>query len=113
MTESTITPELSKQISEAVYEAGERARAESQMVMSQAQRIFYEYWNAGVHKETIENCIAQFEKCVKMADEIRQVASKDFEARVSKYDKEIRDKASKSNIILPDSRMWKDWRVGG
>lgn len=109
----SLTPEQEEKIQGAVYEAGLRAKAEGQMVASQAQRLFYEYWNSGGHDAPLKEGIDHFKKCMNMADEMRKVVTDDFSQRVSEFDKEMRDKYKDSKIILPSAAEWESWRPPG
>jgi hypothetical protein len=94
--ETTIKPEdmteeqQNEMLQQSAYEVGARAEAESGMVISQAQRLFYEYWNQGGCNESIQKGKAQFDFCMRMAEEIRDISAKDFKARLLKADAEFK-----------------------
>ena len=106
-----LTPDQTKMLKEAVHEAGLKATSESQMVSTQAQRLFYEYWNSGGHSQGFDKGKDQFRKCMRMAEEIRQIVTQDFAARVKKHDDALRGQFK--HIIQPGSRLWEDWRLPG
>lgn len=106
-----LTPEQEKKIKDSIYEAGIKAKTEGQMVATQAQRLFYEYWNSGGHELPIKKGIDQFKKCMNMADEMRKIVSHDFAKRIEQYDKEMRSKYGR--IIQVSAHEWADWRLPG
>ena len=106
----------SNQLDNAVYEAGLKAQAESGMVVSQAQRLFYEVWNKGGDTMSIMEGKEQFDRCMRMAEEIREICAKDFRKRLKSADEEFRKKhggGKGSRIILPSARDWANWRPEG
>ena len=110
-----LTPDQEEQLKEVVHEAGLRARSEGQMVATQAQRLFYEYWNAGGHDAPLQDGITQFKKCINMAEEIRKVVTQNFAVRVKRLDEALRKKYSGtdgiSRIIQVGSKEWESWRL--
>lgn len=106
-----LSPADQKIVDEAIYEASQQAFHETKMIVSQAQRLFYEYWNTGGWNKGLKEGEKAFEKCMEMGEIIRKHSTNEFYRRTKKYDKKL--KAKHSNIILPGARAWEPWRVPG
>ena len=99
-----------EQLKNAIFEAGERAKSESGMISSQAQRLFYEYWNNQGDECNLKDAVTHFKKCMQMAEQMMDILREDFSMRVKKYDDGIKKKYEKSGLILPGASEWESWR---
>lgn len=95
------------------------ATRQSQAVISQAQRLFYEVWNSKGHMLPIVDGVKQFKRCLEMAEQIRVLCLEEQYNRAKKIEAEYRaelDKLSptgESKIILPGKMMLSEHRIYG
>jgi len=99
------------ELKNAVFEAGERAKSESGMISTQAQRLFYEYWNNQGDECNMKDAVTHFKKCMQMAEQIMNIVREDFSKRVKKYDDGIKKKYEKSGLVLAVNSDWDSWRL--
>lgn len=105
-----------EELRKAAHEVGERAQSESGMVISQAQRLFYEVWNQHGLDMSIDEGKEQFDRCIRMAEEIRKICAKDFRTRFKRIKDEFEKEHTKLSpdgkrrIIITPSEAWQEHR---
>lgn len=106
-----------EQLRKVSYEVGEKAGSESGMVISQAQRLFYEIWNQRGYKMSIKEGVDHFRKCMDMAEEIREIAADDFKTRIKKAQEDFEQNQTEISpdgvrrIIIPSGEDWAQHRL--
>lgn len=111
MSPDLATPNLEVQLEggkKYVRQALERAHSETRYVASLAERLFVEHWISQDGDMPVARAREHFDKCLRISEEIRkQIELYQFDLR-EKYDKDLRGKAMRSGLILPDASMVAD-----